>query len=195
MRRNTTLRLFAGISLITGAVNPRVARWRSTLRDLVGPRRVAIAKALVEGLIAWWRFEPFAFVWTVEIEWRSRTEYCRHPFDPRQCARPIGRSHPHHGLLGPDRRLLARSALCAHRHQRRSVPGQHEWRFRCRLHFWRTGADARARERGRVYARRRHGAELRACRRQARKGALFANRAIDRETTLVGVHSHVRRFK
>src|ERR1700729_2386656 len=46
-------------------------------------------------------------------------------------------------------RLLARSALCAHRHQRRPISRQHERRFRCRLpladeHFWRTGADARA---------------------------------------------------
>ena len=50
---------------------------------------------------------------------------------------------------GRDRRLLARSALCAHRHERRPISRQHEWRFRCRLpladeHFWRPGADARA---------------------------------------------------
>ena len=67
----------------------------------------------------------------------------------RQRARPIGRAHPNHGLLGPHRRLLARFAVCAHRHQRRPVPRQHERRFRCRLpladeHFRRTGADARA---------------------------------------------------
>jgi hypothetical protein len=46
-------------------------------------------------------------------------------------------------------RLLARSALCAHRRQRWSVPRQHQRRFRCRLpladeHLWRTGVDARA---------------------------------------------------
>src|ERR1700675_873325 len=35
-------------------------------------------------------------------------------------------------------------------------------------------------------ARRRYGAELRARRRQARERALFANRATDREATLVG---------
>ncbi len=50
---------------------------------------------------------------------------------------------------GRHRRLLARSTLCAHRHQRWSIPRQHERRFRCRLpladeHFWRAGADARA---------------------------------------------------
>ena len=36
----------------------------------------------------------------------------------RQRVRSIGRPYAHHGLLGPHRRLLARSALCAHRHQR-----------------------------------------------------------------------------
>jgi hypothetical protein len=55
----------------------------------------------------------------------------------------------HHGLLGPHRRLLARSALRAHRHKRRPIARKHEWPFRCRLplaneHFWWTGPDARA---------------------------------------------------
>ena len=44
------------------------------------PVRVVIAKAPVEGLIARRRFGPFAFVWTVEIERRSRREYGSRPF-------------------------------------------------------------------------------------------------------------------
>jgi hypothetical protein len=39
------------------------------------PVRVAIAKAPVEGLIAWRRCEPRAYVRTVEIERRRRREY------------------------------------------------------------------------------------------------------------------------
>jgi hypothetical protein len=45
------------------------------------PMIVAIAKALVERLIARRRFEPFAFVWTVEIQRRFRGEYGGRPFD------------------------------------------------------------------------------------------------------------------
>ena len=48
------------------------------------PVRVAIAKAPVEGLIARRRFEPFAFVWTVEIQRRLRREYRGGPLDQSQ---------------------------------------------------------------------------------------------------------------
>ena len=48
---------------------PRVCAIAATAsRSLQTPVRVAIAKALVEGLIARRHFEPFAFVWTVEID-------------------------------------------------------------------------------------------------------------------------------
>jgi hypothetical protein len=43
------------------------------------PGRAAIAKAPIEGLVAWGRCEAFAYVRTVEIERRSRREYGGRP--------------------------------------------------------------------------------------------------------------------